>query len=43
MVQNRIGCTKKSSKDLGFDYELGLKDGLKELIAWRESNSAPGK
>jgi len=43
MVQNRIGCTKKSSKDLGFDYELGLKDGLEELIAWRESNSAPGK
>jgi UDP-glucose 4-epimerase len=43
MVQNRIGCTKKSSKDLGFNYELGLKDGLKELIAWRESNSAPGK
>jgi len=43
MVQNRIGCTKKSSKGLGFDYELGLKDGLEELIAWRESNSAPGK
>jgi len=43
MVQNRIGSTKKSSKDLGFDYELGLKDGLEELIAWRESNSAPGK
>jgi UDP-glucose 4-epimerase len=43
MVQNRIGCTKKSSKDLGFVYELGLKDGLEELIAWRESNSAPGK
>ena len=38
MVQNRIGCTKKSSKDLGFNYELGLQDGLKELITWRESN-----
>jgi len=43
MVQNRIGCTKKSSKDLGFNYELGLQDGLKDLIAWRESNSGPRK
>ena len=43
MVQNRIGCTKKSSKDLGFNYELGLLDGLKDLIAWRESNSVPRK
>jgi UDP-glucose 4-epimerase len=41
MVQNRIGCTKKSSKDLGFNYELGLQDGLRDLIAWRESNSVP--
>jgi UDP-glucose 4-epimerase len=36
MVQNRIGCTKKSSK-------LGLQDGLKDLIAWRESNFVPRK
>jgi UDP-glucose 4-epimerase len=43
MVQNRIGSTKKASKDLGFDYELDLKQGLKDLIAWRESNSVPRK
>lgn len=43
MVQNRIGSTKKASKDLGFEYELDLKQGLKELIAWRESNSVPRK
>ncbi len=39
MVQNRIGSTKKASKDLGFEYELDLQQGLKDLIAWRESNS----
>ena len=43
MVQNRIGSTKKASKDLGFEYELDLKQGLKDLIAWRESNSVPRK
>ena len=39
MVQNRIGSTKKASKDLGFEYELDLQHGLKDLIAWREANS----
>lgn len=39
MVQNRIGSTKKASKDLGFEYELDLQQGLKDLISWRESNS----
>ncbi len=43
MVQSRIGCTKKASNDLGFNYELGLQQGLKDLIAWRESNSVPRK
>jgi UDP-glucose 4-epimerase len=43
MVQNRIGSTKKASKDLGFEYELDLQQGLKDLIAWRESNSVPRK
>jgi UDP-glucose 4-epimerase len=43
MVQNRIGSTKKASKDLGFEYELDLQRGLKDLIAWRESNSGPRK
>jgi len=43
MVQNRIGSTKKASKDLGFEYELDLQHGLKDLIAWRESNSVPRK
>jgi UDP-glucose 4-epimerase len=39
MVQNRIGSTWKASKDLGFEYELDLQQGIKDLIAWREFNS----
>jgi nucleoside-diphosphate-sugar epimerase len=39
MLQNSIGSTKNASKDLGFEYELDLQQGLKDLIAWRESNS----
>jgi UDP-glucose 4-epimerase len=39
MVQNRIGCPRKSKKDLGFEYEVGLEKGLQDLIFWREANS----
>lgn len=38
LVQNRIGCPLKASKDLGFEYQDLLKDGLIELIQWREAN-----
>jgi UDP-glucose 4-epimerase len=37
MVQNRIGCPKKANKDLGFVYEIGLEQGLKDLIDWRSN------
>lgn len=43
MVQNRIGSTNKACKDLGFEYELDLQQGLRDLIAWRESNSVSRK
>lgn len=36
MVQNRIGCPIKAEKDLGFKYEIGLREGLQRLIDWRE-------
>lgn len=36
MVQNRIGCPEKAKNDLGFEYVDSLKDGLLNLIAWRE-------
>ncbi len=37
MVQNRIGCPKKASADLGFTHKFGLEEGLLKLIAWREN------
>ena len=37
MVQNRIGCPIKAKKDLGFEYEIDLEQGLKDLIDWRSS------
>ena len=40
MVQNRIGCPKKASNDLGFDYKYSLEDGLLELIQWRNEGNA---
>jgi UDP-glucose 4-epimerase len=36
LVQNRIGCPKKASQELGFDYTYSLKDGLQKLINWRD-------
>ena len=38
LVQNRIGCPKKASKDLGFIYHYSLEDGLKRLIDWRHNS-----
>lgn len=38
MVQNRIGCPKKATADLGFKYQYSLREGLARLIAWREKN-----
>jgi len=35
LVQNRIGCPKKASQDLGFKYTYSLKEGLEKLISWR--------
>lgn len=40
MVQNRIGCPKKASKDLAFSYTYSLEQGLLKLIEWR--NEAKG-
>ncbi|MDE0820343.1 MAG: hypothetical protein OSA95_04440, partial [Opitutales bacterium] len=39
MVRNRIGCPVKAKKELGFEYEIDLKSGLRDLIKWRKSNS----
>ena len=39
MVQNRIGCPKKATNDLGFIYKYDLRTGLQRLIDWRETHS----
>ena len=39
LVQNRIGCPVKAKQELGFEYKDRLREGLLELIAWRESNT----
>ena len=36
MVQNRIACPKKAKSELGFEYQINLEKGLKDLIAWRD-------
>jgi len=38
LVQNRIGCPKNATADLGFTYQYDLRAGLQRLIDWRESN-----
>ena len=38
LVQNRIGCPKKSEEDLGFIPKYDLKQGLQQLIDWRMEN-----
>ena len=38
LVQNRIGCPLKACKDLKFEYQDSLNDGLVALIEWRENN-----
>lgn len=37
-VQNRIGCPEKAKRELGFKYKDSLREGLLELIAWRDKN-----
>lgn len=38
LVQNRIGCPLKAEKDLGFKYEIELREGLQRLIDWRKEH-----
>ncbi len=38
LVKNRIACIKKAKSDLGFEYKVGLIEGIKQLIDWRLKN-----
>jgi UDP-glucose 4-epimerase len=40
LVRNRIGSPVKASKDLGFDAEIELREGLQKVIAWRAAHKA---
>jgi UDP-glucose 4-epimerase len=37
-VRNRIGSTEKAERGIGFRAGVALEDGLRELIAWRQSH-----
>jgi len=36
LVTNRVGSTKKSADEINFVSTIPLKDGLKDLVKWRE-------
>jgi UDP-glucose 4-epimerase len=38
LVRNRIGSPKLAKADLGFEAQVGLDEGLKELIEWRRAH-----
>lgn len=37
-VKNRVGSTKKAEAEIGFKAKVGLREGLQELIEWRNSH-----
>jgi len=37
-VTNRIGSTERAEKDLGFATVIGLEEGIKKLIEWRNTH-----
>lgn len=39
-VKNRIGSPLRAHTEIGFEAEIPLRDGLRELIAWRASHKA---
>jgi len=40
LVRNRIGDPARASKEIGFTAEIGLREGLEKLIAWRAGHKA---
>lgn len=39
-VKNRIGCPEKARAEIGFDAKVGLREGLQQVIEWREADKA---
>lgn len=40
LVRNRIGDPRRAEAEIGFRADMNLRDGLKELIAWRKAHMA---
>ncbi len=38
LVRNRIGSPKRAAEEIGFKAEIGLEEGLRDLIKWRKSH-----
>jgi len=39
-VTKRIGCTKRAEQELGFRWQIDLREGMRELIDWRRQDAA---
>jgi UDP-glucose 4-epimerase len=39
-VTSRIGCPEQAAKDLGYQWQIDLEDGMQDLIEWRRSDRA---
>jgi len=37
-VKNRVGCPKKARREIGFEAQVELREGLERLIAWRAAH-----
>ena len=37
-VKNRVGCPKKAKREIGFEAQVELREGLERLIAWRATH-----
>lgn len=40
LVRNRIGDPKLAAKEIGYEYQIDLDEGLRRLIEWRASHKA---
>ncbi|MBT5717136.1 MAG: NAD-dependent epimerase/dehydratase family protein [Opitutae bacterium] len=39
-VKNRIGCPVKAEREIGYKHSVQLRDGLKDLIKWRNNHKS---
>jgi UDP-glucose 4-epimerase len=38
LVRNRIGCPKRAAAEIGFEAQIGLREGLERVIQWRRDD-----